>query len=89
VLRAHGSVKKHGPVKTKQHGSSISTITVLPSMTHLTANGLHDLRSVHRARHTTRQQVTSTRTSVTQPEHDKHTKGDEQHRVHTIRGSKH
>jgi hypothetical protein len=89
VSHTHGSAEKHGSVKTKQHGAPISTATVPPSVTHLTANGLHDLRSVHRAQHATCRQATSTRPSVAQPKDDKHTKGDKQHRVHTIRGSKH
>jgi hypothetical protein len=89
VTHAHGSAEKHGSVKTKQHGAPISTATVSPSMTDLTADGLHNLRSEHRAQHTTRRQVTSTRSSVTQPEDDEHTKDKEQHRMHTIKVSNH
>lgn len=84
VSRAHGSAETQG-----QYGAPISTITVPLSMKHLTADGLHGLRSAHRAQHAIRQQVTSTRSGVAQPKENEHTKSDEQHQVHTIRGSKH
>jgi hypothetical protein len=89
VSRAHGSAETHRPVKPKQYRAPISTITVPPSITHLTADGLHGLRSAHRAQHAIRQQFTSTRSGVAQPKENEHTKSDKLHRVHTIRGSKH
>jgi hypothetical protein len=61
-------------------------------MTHLTAEGLHNLRSVHRAQHAIGQQdsqVSHTRCGAAQPKNNKSLEGNEQPRVHAIRGSKH
>jgi hypothetical protein len=93
----HGSSKEHGPIQTKTNKVTPTSHTNAPLSTtlqprdsiDLTADGLRDLRKLHRSKNIARQQELQTRRNSFTSNIDRHQDEERPRVLHTIKGSNH